>query len=220
MTLSPTRLTLNIGDWYVRKQLEELREYVKVMEGLISGELAREEQALAKGAAHLAEEHRADYYADNADYLQLVSDTFTNRLRLSSITLAHSIIESRLIRTVKDLGKDRPLKINDLSGNSPIEKCKKYFSAVLGVALNQSHWEKLKIWSKLRNIIVHSDGHPTKEDEQNLERLLRQYPDDLRIENYQLVASASLILHFISDIENLNNELATSLVAWEASGAP
>ena len=220
MTLSPTRLRINVGNWYVGKQLEELREYVKVMEQLISGELAREEDALANGAAQLAEEHRAEYYADNADYLQLVSDTFTNRLRLSCITLAHSVIESHLVRTVKDLSKDRSLKINDLSGNSPIDKSRKYLSAVLGVELQDRPWENLKAWSKLRNIVVHSDGHPTTENEKDLEPLLRKHADDLKIENYQLVASANLVLHFIADIETLKNELTSALEKWESAGAP
>ena len=56
--------------------------------------------------------------------------------------------------------------------------------------------------------------------EKDLEPLLRKHADDLKIENYQLVASANLVLHFIADIETLKNELTSALEKWESAGAP
>ena len=220
MLQDSTTSFLNISSWYIDRQLLELREYVLAMERLIADELAQEEAALSDKAKSVSEPDRAQFIYNNSDYALLVSDTFTNRLRLSSITLAHAIFERRLVSLAKLLGKNSPLKIGDLTGNSPIQKSKRYLHIVIGVDLSSINWDSLKNWSKLRNVIAHADGQFTEDDRGSLKILADKYPGDLNLEHNQIVASHQLVHHFIEELQGVSGQLSKQLSVWNASRSP
>ena len=220
MTTNSNKLFLDLSDWYVSRQIEEFSEYVKAMERLIASDLAREEADLAAAASQLAEEHRSAFYADNADHLQLIEDTFTNRLRLSSITIAHSIIERRIVRVAQELGKEREIKMSDLAGHSPIEKSRKYLECVIGINLTEVPLDRLKNWSKLRNVIAHADGEVSEEEAKKLQPLLSRFPSMIKFIHGHVIVGHGLVNQFLEDIKEINRQLSLATAKWHTSSAP
>ena len=212
-----TKLWLKVSHSIFDTQIEELTEYARMMERLIAKEASEIGSELDRAASGLNEDDRSEFYADNSDYFQLVSNTFPNRLRLSCITLLYTILETRVIRVAKFLGSDAKLKLNDLSGSSPLEKAQKYLTSVLDVDSDSDSWSRLKPWAKIRNVVAHANGRTNENDLKQLKSFLQQNKTAIHLEGAELVATEHLVPAFIQEVESFHSKLSAALAKWESS---
>jgi len=95
---------------------------------------------------------------------------FPNRIRYYLIIQTQVVLEKHLKLLCKKLQSlyEMPFGIDDLKGTSDLEKGKIYISKLCGISFRdlEPHWNFLNDMRKLRNQIVHYNGHYTMHDKQ------------------------------------------------------
>ena len=151
---------------------ENLREHIKTIEKLIKQEQVNFTQRIEEEAKQLSIEERDDFYEWYSDKYWHLNDVFPDLNRNSIFLVAFSNFEYELFSISRIISKELSpdSKIDEYSGNG-IEKVKKYFNRVLEIPFpsETQEWNKIQIYKKIRNIIVHNGGKVRKiESNENL----------------------------------------------------
>jgi hypothetical protein len=142
-------------------EFSELSEYLQIVEKQLSKAVIDIEEEYTNKTAGWVD----DDFADNDEYDQeetyKLTGTFPRMARSSYLVLCFSIFENRIddlcehIKTVKNI----PISINDLRGDL-LDRFKKYIRlAGFPISFGTASWNELNRYYKLRNCIVHDNGH-------------------------------------------------------------
>jgi hypothetical protein len=105
-------------------------------------------------------------------------DEFTNLMRSSFFVSIYSYLEARLNNEYRDSQKDNPqikISLDDIHG-AGINRAKTYLVKVLDTSFpfdDDSDWEKIQWFHKIRNCIVHTEG---KVNDKNLSKYIENHP--------------------------------------------
>lgn len=210
------KTTLAINKAIVSYELQRLRDYAGVMERMVAAEVDRESYDLAEAAKSFSEEDRAEFYTNNADYLQALNDDFIYQHRLSLISTIYSVFESHLTHICRMLCVQKKVRfgLRDLSGNSNIDKAKKLLGKLFEIPLNEAEWEKMERFSSLRNIASHLNGQLTEEASGLLPKIQTVFPAILDAEGIQLKPTGDGALVLIFAVESFYKSLYDTLQSW------
>lgn len=169
---------LAINQEIISREVHGLRNYADAMERVVAAEADRESYSLEESTRYLTPDEQAEVYAENAEYLDSVTDHFIFQHRLSLIATIHAVFECHLVHLCKMLCTQRNLNfvLRDLSGNSNLDKARKLLDKFLNVPLDTAQWQKMEQFSKLRNIASHLNGQLTEDGMSKLKGIEASFP--------------------------------------------
>ncbi len=180
----------------IKGRLSIAGSYLKTLEKSLPNtkELAIIElKAKAKTEFWAAEEYFEDL--DNLDHdFELIPSLAGNAF----IAYLHGMVEHGLSAVCSRLyeKKKLSLKMNDLAG-SPIERAKTYLTKLAGIKVGSDpSWPVLMDLAHLRHVILHAGGEvkDSRNIEEVIERIQRQYPNQISIEDRDLLGTREVCI--------------------------
>lgn len=159
---------------------------------------------------------------ENGTELFHFDNEFPNRTRYYMIIQTQAVLEKQLKALCERirLMHHMPFSIDDLKGNSDIEKGKLYLTRMYGINFRdlEPEWSYVNNMRKLRNQIIHHNGHFTIQDKEIL-RLIEIIPEVNRMwdtvyeqmeegQEYEiLISSKTLIENYVNAVKVLFRKL-------------
>ena len=162
-----------------------------------------------------ADKPNDDYW--NYEYYK-VHEIFPSFYRQSTFIGLYSFFETRLRSLCENMQriKEYKIKISDINGETYIEQSKKYLKLVVGIDTKDlnSHWAKITGYRKIRNCLVHNNGHINKQ--QYWQGIIQRITHIELISNRINIVDDIFLLDFIEIIteyikvilDKINNEIA------------
>lgn len=144
-------------------EMELFREYIEIVHGALerihASHSAQVERELSRESDEEQKQYIEMYHADEGSKLASILPAKSNAAALVSVL---SYLESEMFSLCERLQKNKKLGlgVKDLSGNG-IEQAANYLEKVCGVGefRNNQRWDDVRKLQKLRNILVHRNGH-------------------------------------------------------------
>jgi len=170
--------------WETEVWIEGTREFLDVLSAAITDAEPREKAALER-FARANDLEPEDYHSELEDLEHKFRHWLPRLSAYSVVILLHSVIETQLLAYAGRLKRVRrlALSVSDLKGKG-LTAAKLYIIKAAGVEIsNDLGWQELGNLQDLRNIIVHRRGRQgsSRDAVETVERLLRQYTDDLSL---------------------------------------
>ena len=152
---------MRISNWIltgIEIDLNHLREYVRLIEDLLKDRQKEFNSWVEEKASRLSEEQKDEFYEFYSDDHWELSEVYPNILRGSLFVACVSLVEHELISLCKHLYRENKYRLlwDDVVGKG-IYKAKLYLNKVAGVG-NNTPWENILVFQKIRNFIVHNRG--------------------------------------------------------------
>lgn len=152
---------MKISNWLVTGieiDLSHLREYARLIEDLLKDKQKEFNSWVEEKASRLSEEQKEEFYEFYSDDHWELSEVYPNILRESLFVATLSLVEHELISLCKNLYRENKynLALDEVVGNG-IHKAKLYLNKVANVG-NNTQWNGILIFQKIRNFIVHNKG--------------------------------------------------------------
>jgi hypothetical protein len=117
-----------------------------------------------------------DYYID----IQVLGEKYHSVARLSAYaitTLLYSVLETQLFGLAERVGrvKNSNLTVKDVRGR-PLEQAWIYLERIGGLDVTKDPaWSSLLDLQRIRNIVVHANGKPSKKQKPEMDQLEKKY---------------------------------------------
>lgn len=152
---------MKISNWLVTGieiDLSHLREYARLIEDLLKDKQKEFNSWVEEKASRLSEEQKEEFYEFYSDDHWELSEVYPNILRESLFVATLSLVEHELISLCRNLYRENKynLALDEVVGNG-IHKAKLYLNKVANVG-NNTQWNGILIFQKIRNFIVHNRG--------------------------------------------------------------
>jgi len=136
--------------------LSHLREYARLIEDLLKDKQKEFDSWVEEKASKLSKEQKEEFYEFYSDDHWELSEVYPNILRESLFVATLSLVEHELISLCRNLYRENKynLALDEVMGNG-IHKAKLYLNKVANVG-NNTQWNDILIFQKIRNFIVHS----------------------------------------------------------------
>ncbi len=149
-------------------KIEEMRDYLDTLNKQLDQMPKDYEKRIEAGAEGIEDEdERDEYYEWHSDFYWRYKETFP-RIFLNSYHIsAYSLLESEIYSVARRVGekKHEVFDVSDIKGRDYLESASSYIKKLTLIdAATFSSWSSLKEGQRLRNIIVHSNGKVTKQD--------------------------------------------------------
>jgi hypothetical protein len=149
-----TGLILNI-------RMDELRAYVGASERAFEEAFRAFDDAVAAEAAKMTEEQRDDFYAWKTQEAFELSEKFPRLGRHLAFAATFAFFEHTLTNLCDQVQRHVGLTIGvrDMKGNG-VDAAKNYLkkAAKVNVPTDTANWERLMIYGKIRNLIMHNES--------------------------------------------------------------
>ncbi len=209
--------SLHVQRHLAHVQIQEIENYSRAIESLLSAEAQRIADELERQAATLPVDVRGEYYAYNAENYQDFRMHFPNRLRLTLISAAHSALEDRVLSVCSMLQsmKKIELSLRDLAGRSSMGKAQLYLSKVLILPIAENIWKPLEPYNKIRNLIAHADGYCSNEPTNSSIRAFILSQSAISLDPLSnIIVTPKFLSQYISVIRDFYAGLFTAGEAW------
>lgn len=153
-------IPLNIEAFFRSHRLDELKKYLDITEKYLQKAKAEFEAWSDERVKELPAEQRQEFYDFYYDEYWQYAEKFPRILRNSFLVATISLLEYELNVICNRLKKKHDIRINlsDLKGDT-LERTRKYCqNAGLELPDNNTTWQDIKHYYKVRNCIVHTNG--------------------------------------------------------------
>ena len=216
------RLPENILKPLVELRLYELEEFMFSLKGFLIDQLKEINLSVEAQKSKLTNgqiEEIEEMYAD--DYRQL-KEIFPNILWSSLFITCYLLLESsldilceKLCKTTQQSSKPSNLK------DKGITRSRKYLNNVINIKFpdKTTHWQEIKHYNLIRNIIVHEDG---KVGETKKDKIVETYINQKKSIDLDKLGHVQSVDDFIQEVirtlESFFNELFSALSVARNSG--
>jgi hypothetical protein len=210
------RATLLMNHSIIGHELERLHEYAAAIESLVAAEADRETFSLEDSARYLSPEEQGEFWAENADYLQALTDGFLYQHRLSLISTIYAVFESHLTHLCRMLCHQKSLRysLRDLSGNSNLDKAKRFMGKFQAVSLDPQQWDRMERFSSLRNIASHQNGQLNEETSGWLPKISIAFPNVIESDSIAIKPKYEASFVLIDAVRLFYDSLYKALEDW------
>ncbi|MHA1613443.1 MAG: hypothetical protein ACTSYJ_01285 [Candidatus Thorarchaeota archaeon] len=192
-------------------EIDSLRRYISELSKALNTSTEEFASYVETYANELSEEERDDWYDWNSDKHWDLTEKFPKLLNNSLFVTIYSCMESNVYGLSKRFEKSTPhnIELKDLKGKG-IKLYQTYLKKVQGVDFpdTSSAWNRIKLFQKVRNFIVHSNGKldSSKNDDRNAKIVIeyvRDNPDMISLDKYAgIIISEKCNAEFIEVIQS------------------
>lgn len=193
-------LALQLYRGHITSELSSFKDFINQSgENIISIQNKFEElyNSEIKSSDVSDDEPKDDYW--NYEYYK-IHEIFPSFYRQSTFIGLYSFFETRLSSLCEIMQRIKEYKIKISDGDNYIEKSKKYLKLVVGIDTEDlnSHWAKIVDYRKIRNCLVHHNGHTNKQ--KDWEGIIQRIAHIELISNRINIVDDIFLLNFIDII--------------------
>lgn len=204
---------------FMKFELEQLEEYAKKLESLLSREAKKLETLLKKEAAKLEQQKKDEFFENYTDDFWMLQEVFPNIFRASLFIACYALLENQLIDICELLQRqyNYTIKVSDLKGRG-ITVAQNYFKKVVCIDFPDQlpHWDKIRKYNLIRNVVVHNRCRLDEDNKHAKEiRTFIKNSASLSLDaNEYIQFSKKFIVEVFDSLNGFSNDFFKAWAAW------